>query len=58
VPDAEYVSQQINSGVQGKIDGRVDFASSRAISREARGSYAFETRNKKGGLIHLNVIQK
>jgi hypothetical protein len=57
-PGKEYIAQQINAGLQGKIDDRIDSKNSRAISREAKDNYAFETRNKKGELVHLNVIQK
>jgi hypothetical protein len=57
-PGAEYIAQQINAGLQGKVDERVESKNSRAISREAKDNYAFETQNKKGEVIHLNVIQK
>jgi hypothetical protein len=57
-PGTEYIVRQINDGLKGKIDDRVDSKSSRSITREAKDNYAFETQNKKGELIHLNVIQK
>jgi hypothetical protein len=57
-PGTKYVSQQINDGLQGRIDGRSDDKNSRLITREAKENYAFETRNKKGEMIHLNVIRK
>ncbi len=57
-PGAEYIAQQINAGLKGKIDGRVDSKHSRLITREAKDNYAFETQSGKGELIHLNVIQK
>jgi hypothetical protein len=57
-PGTEYIVRQINDGLKGKIDDRVDSKNSRSITREAKDNYAFETQNKKGELIHLNVIQK
>jgi hypothetical protein len=57
-PSTEYITQQINDGLQGKIDSRKDYQNSRLISREAKHNYVFETQNKKGGMIHLNVIHK
>jgi hypothetical protein len=54
----EYIVQQINDGLKGKIDSRTNSKSSRSITREAKDNYAFETRNIKGELIYLNVIQK
>jgi hypothetical protein len=58
VPDTTFISAQINSGLQGKIDERDNSKNSRLITREAKKSYAFETQNGSGELIHLNVIQK
>jgi hypothetical protein len=57
-PGTKYVSEQINHGVQGKIDGRIDQKNSRLVTREAKDNYAFETLSKSGEVIHLNVIQK
>jgi hypothetical protein len=57
-PGTKYITQQINNGLQGKIDDQVDSKNSRSITREAKDNYAFETQNIKGELIHLNVIQK
>jgi hypothetical protein len=57
-PSTRYISDQINLGVQGKIDGRTKHKNSRLITREAKNNYAFETRDTAGELIHLNVIQK
>lgn len=57
-PSTKYVSEQINYGVQGKIDGRIDYKNSRLVTREAKDNYVFETQNKSGEVIHLNVIQK
>lgn len=57
-PSTKYVSEQINSGVQGRIDGRIDHNNSRLVTREAKDNYVFETQTKSGEVIHLNVIQK
>lgn len=57
-PSTKYVSEQINRGVQGRIDGRTDHNNSRLVTREAKENYVFETQTKSGEVIHLNVIQK
>lgn len=57
-PSAMYVCEQISHGVQGKIDGVKKYKNRRLITREAKENYAFETRNKSGDVIHLNVIHK
>jgi predicted DNA-binding WGR domain protein len=57
-PSTEYIAQQINSGLQGKVDGQNDYTNSQLVTREAKDNYAFETLNKKGEVIHLNVIHK
>jgi hypothetical protein len=57
-PGANDIIRQINHAVQGRIDGRFDTKCSSLISREATNGYAFETRTKKGKVIHINVIQK
>jgi hypothetical protein len=57
-PGTTYISEHINHAVQGKIDSRIENKNSRLISREAKDSYAFETRTTKGEVIHLNVIHK
>ncbi len=57
-PGTNYVSQQINDGLHGKIDGRIDHKNSRLITREAKDNYVFETRTNAGEVIHLNVIHK
>jgi hypothetical protein len=57
-PGTEYIARQITGSLQGRIDGRIDSKSHRSITREAKDNYSFETQNKKGELIHLNVIQK
>lgn len=57
-PSKKYVCDQINNGAKGKIDGRKENKNSRMITREAKDNYVFETRDKSGEVIHLNVIQK
>jgi hypothetical protein len=57
-PGTAYIGEQINNAVKGKIGDRIDNKNSRLISREAKNGYVFETRTKKGEVIHLNVIQK
>lgn len=57
-PGTTSISEHINHALQGRIDDRIENKNSRLISRVTKDSYAFETRNKKGEVIHLNVIQK
>jgi hypothetical protein len=57
-PGTKFISEQINSGLQGKIDEQKDYKNSRLITYEAKDNYVFETQNRSGEVIHLNVIQK
>jgi hypothetical protein len=56
-PGVAYICGHINDGLNGKIASIKDQENSRLITRGAKEKYVFETREKSGDIIHLNLIQ-
>jgi hypothetical protein len=58
VPSVAYICKHINAGLNGNIEAIKDQENTKLITRGAREKYVFETRDKSGEIIHLNLIQK
>jgi hypothetical protein len=57
-PSLAHICKDLNDGLNGKIEVIKDHKHNTLITRGAKEQYVFETRDKSGEIIHLNLIQK